>query len=214
MWSVMGAVWGAAERSDAARVADHITRNIWVTPVLQATIRPTFCLILALLDLECSYSSRSTTDTASSRDTDSSSLFSPSQAYIWESVFVASSDICNAAMDLNADGQWCATGDAGVSAFRQIIWSPEVQDLQLFVLAAVASAFQRQRAQQQQQEVSTVMLQSPSATTSSNLTVNGNSGQGPNRQQQSQPPATDCSAQVLKHLGLTEELAQQFVQAV
>lgn len=205
-WCDLGAVWAAISRRNlTAEALEQSEMYQWSDPELLVTIPSSFGLVMALLRLEGHRSNSCKQEYAATRGVQyGASVLRQGEgsASLWTAIIEASSQISSTALRID-QSVWCADRvESATAVIKQTVLSSEVQELQLFVLAAVAGSLQQRPDGIPPAE----MPRSSAAAVSSSDTHRSR-----DECRQHKQVAADCSAQVLRQLNLTAQQGQQFV---
>lgn len=209
VWCDLGAVWAAISLKDVtAEEKNNCSMYRWSEPELQVTIQPFFSLVMTLLRLEAYQTSSAKQGIAPVSKFDSI-LFSQEEGSdsIWSAVTMASRDLSSLALSIEQTSWQTDALDDATALIKQTVLSPEVQELQLFMLAAVAS-----NVHQQQKDVLPAKPSKAPASGASSSDAQRSRDQS--RQREPDQIAADCSAEVLQQLGLAKQQAQQLIKAL
>lgn len=189
LWSSLGSIRGAVAQGDFnanAQVPVQSCMHSWSDPRLQATIQPSFSLLLALVKLHPLRSD--------------SSLFSLTKAPIWDAVFSASAYICSDGIAESSEGVLGAPTEAASTVVTEILRSPHVQQVQLVIRAAVAAGLHKQHKGMSPAMRYDLAIPNSTAGTDSIISRDQRKQQKHKQQHKQQLTVADHSAQMLPQL--------------
>lgn len=197
LWSILGPLCGSSTAATSGnlpakvKVPFECLMHSWSDPQVLSTIEPAFSLLMAVMHLQSLCSC-----------TAGSSLLSEaaSKEAIWRAVHSASACLCSdaaAAFDVDEGG---SSNPSTLSVVRQAV-AKHVQELHLFMLAAVAGGLHTQ------QDGLTPAHQ-PDSTAHRASDIGASSGKDQRKQYVQQRAVADWSSHVLQHLGISKEDGQ------